>query len=78
MQNGPTPLVSFWLALSLIAVVAAVGVWDCCVLFVMQRTCTVSAVIRWWSREYPIIAVAVGALVGHIFWGPPPGPPPGR
>ena len=78
MQNGPTPLVSFYLAIALIVVVVAVGTWDCYVLFVLQRTCTVSAVVRWWAREYPIIAVAVGILIGHVFWGPPAGAPPGR
>lgn len=29
---------------------------------------TLTAYLRTWATQYPMLAVMVGALVGHLFW----------
>jgi hypothetical protein len=40
---------------------AAVRLWG--------EPATLSRVLTDWSREWPVIAFALGVVVGHVFWG---------
>lgn len=58
----------FTLAILLLGAVAIVYVWDAYTLTIGQPGHTVSAIIKEWSKEQPILAFAFGVLIGHIFW----------
>lgn len=40
--------------------VLALGIWG--------KTATISVVTYSWARRYPVIAFALGFVMGHIFW----------
>ena len=33
---------------------------------------TVSRIVLYWAKEYPIIPFAVGVVIGHLFWAQTP------
>jgi hypothetical protein len=58
-----------------LAVVLATGaVADACLYYVHGWTGTFSFLVLRQSRRYPIIALLIGVLIGHLFW-PQPEPP---
>lgn len=63
MQN-----VAFYLALWLMLHLVMVGIWDVWCLTTDHAGYTVSSVIRVWSSAFPILTLAVGMLLGHLFW----------
>lgn len=56
------------LALALIAILAAVAVWDVYCAAIGQPENTVSATVQSWARDHVMLGVAVGIVIGHIFW----------
>lgn len=57
----------YWIAGSLLAVCFGAGVWDVVAIAKGSRE-TVSSVLHEWSLLYPVLPLAVGLLLGHIFW----------
>lgn len=53
-------------AVVLIVVLAVAGVVD--VVALATDRPTVSGVISGWSKAFPMLAVSVGVLIGHLFW----------
>lgn len=62
---GNLPL---FLALSLLAVALICGLLDTLIVFGKLPMPTVSQIIQGWATEQPIIGVAIGVLIGHLFW----------
>ncbi len=56
------------LALLFLAVTAVVSVWDIIAFALGHGEETVSDIIGRWSREFPMLGVAIGVLIGHLFW----------
>lgn len=56
------------LALAFIAVVACIAVWDVWCAAKGTPDDTVSATLQSWAQQHSMLAVAVGAVIGHIFW----------
>lgn len=56
------------LALLLLLAVFLSGVWDLIVVAKGHPEDTVSVTLHQWSLLYPILPLAVGIIVGHIFW----------
>lgn len=48
-------------------VLAAVA-WELYAFYRFGEEATISTVMLRWASDNPIIAVAVGVLIGHIFW----------
>lgn len=53
-------------AVLMLAAVCLTGVVDIYATWSNQET--VSQVISNWSREFPVLPLAVGLLMGHLFW----------
>lgn len=58
----------YWLAASLLVIVLLAGVWDIWVTASGTPEETVSAVLHQWSLAYPVLPLALGIILGHIFW----------
>lgn len=56
------------LAVSLLVVSLAVGVWDVFALFYGDGLPTVSEVVYGWGQKFPPFVAAVFFLLGHLFW----------
>lgn len=65
MANGWTPII---LALVLLALLTAIGVYDVLVSYRVIPGCTVSSVIHDWSQQFPVMPFAIGLLIGHLLW----------
>lgn len=54
-----------------VIVVAAVLLilYDLAALRLWGEPATLSRIVMDWSREWPIIAFALGVIAGHVFWG---------
>lgn len=52
----------------IVGALALAGLWDVYAICAEPQRETVSAVLRQWSRAFPPAAVAVGILIGHLFW----------
>ena len=63
--NGHAPLL---LALVLLGTIAAAGAWDVYAAFALDYHSTVSHIFQTWSIQFPILPLAVGTLLGHLFW----------
>jgi hypothetical protein len=61
--------------IALAAILVAGAVADACLYYVHGWTGTFSFLVLRQSRRYPIIALLIGVLIGHLFW-PQPEPPP--
>lgn len=59
---------AFWGAWVLLAGLVAIGVFDLIALFSRGEILSISSVIRGWASEYPIVSVAIGVIVGHLFF----------
>lgn len=57
-----------WIALWLVINLGAVGVYDIVAFFFMRAEDTVSWWLQSWFQSFPVLAVAVGILVGHLAW----------
>lgn len=58
----------FWLSVLFLVVIVAIYIWDAYVLATGRPGESVSVVIRDWTEHQPMLAFAVGVLVGHVFW----------
>lgn len=58
----------FSLALCLLTIMLVVGIWDIYAYAVSRPDATVSAIIGQWGHEFPMLSVAIGVLIGHLFW----------
>ncbi len=52
----------------ILILVIVIVVWDVSVLWLGRPDATISAVIYQLSKENPIIAFALGVIIGHLFW----------
>jgi hypothetical protein len=57
------------LCLALLASAAAVGVWDTYATYGPGQEYTVSALVTAWARQWPVLPLLLGVLLGHLFWG---------
>jgi len=60
----PSMLIALWL----LGNVLLVGVYDVYAIFHLTQEETVSFWVQRWFRELPVLAVAVGIVIGHIAW----------
>lgn len=67
-ENSSDTVVAYFLALSLVAIVAGIAVWDIYAAFAHTPTTSVSDVFYSWSRSFPPLVLAVGMILGHILW----------
>ena len=54
--------------LILLGLVIVVAFWDAAVLIMGRPEATISAVLLQITKENPLIAFALGVVVGHLFW----------
>jgi len=59
---------AFFIALWLIGNMFAVGLYDVFATFFLQEKQTVSFWMQAWLREFPILGVAIGIVIGHLAW----------
>lgn len=55
------------IAIGVLVVLAAVGIWDIYVMAKGEPDDTVSSLLRSWSRVSTILPFVVGLILGHIF-----------
>jgi hypothetical protein len=68
MTNQQVQAVSWIAVWTLIAVLVAVGVIDLVLVRYQPNQGTVSSTIWQLARDYPVVAFAIGVLVGHLLW----------
>lgn len=56
------------LAIALIILAALIGAWDVIQVSKKHPEYTVSNVLQGWSKDYPILPLTLGVILGHIFW----------
>ena len=56
------------MAMSLLVIIFLAGAWDVYVTFSGYPDATVSDIVQSWGMSYPILPLAVGVLLGHLFW----------
>lgn len=56
------------LALMFILVNLAVAIWDLYVQAIGKPTDTVSYVFQQWGRDWPVLPLLIGVVIGHVFW----------
>ena len=61
---NPGLLVSFWLLGNLFLV----GVYDLYSFFFLPPGNSVSFFFQKWMQEFPVLAVCLGILIGHLAW----------
>jgi hypothetical protein len=52
----------------LVILLLSVQVWDVVAVLCYGREATISNVLQGWSRQYPILTLAIGIVLGHLFW----------
>jgi hypothetical protein len=57
-----------FIAAFLVVVLFVVVIYDTIAIMSGGRYNTVSSVVMDWSETYPIIPLAAGILLGHLFW----------
>lgn len=67
MENGQLSQLGLWLGLAFLTVGLAVGAWDIICMAKGLEEATVSAFTRRWARQWPLIPLAVGMLIDHLF-----------
>jgi hypothetical protein len=55
-------------ALFLVFVILAVGAFDVAMALFVGREATVSIVVQRWSQSFPGLVLALGYVLGHLFW----------
>jgi hypothetical protein len=63
-------VMAWWLVLQL----ALIGIWDVYCYLADVPTATVTAVVQGWVKDIPMLAIAIGVILGHLFF--PTRPPP--
>jgi uncharacterized membrane protein SirB2 len=58
----------FVIAAWLLANVIAVGVYDVVAFFFLDYTDTVSYWLQSWFMSFPVLALAIGIVIGHLAW----------
>jgi len=58
----------FWIALALIALLAVTGAFDVWATFAQPAGATVSAHLQSWAVQFPVLPLAIGIIIGHLFW----------
>ncbi len=56
--------IALWLLLNCLAV----GVYDVVAFFFLRPEDTVSFWLQAWMQRFPVLAVGLGVLVGHLAW----------
>ena len=56
--------IATWLLVNLVLV----GAWDVYAIFFLGPDETVSFWLQSWMRQFPVLGVAVGILIGHLAW----------
>lgn len=67
-ENHGLAKVSLCLGAAIYVVIFFVLLWDVWVTTLGRENETVSAIVSGWSRRYPVVTLAVGVVLGHIFW----------
>lgn len=62
------PLPPLLLAVAFLAALLFIAVWDVYAAFGAGNTQTVSAILYQWGREWPVLTLLVGLVIGHLFW----------
>lgn len=55
-------------AIILLTVIGLIGVYDAVAIMSSGRLATASSVVIDWASRYPVIAVLVGMILGHLFF----------
>lgn len=58
----------YFLAIALLVIMMLSGIWDVYAIAVNHPLDTVSRVLQDWSLKYPVLPMALGIILGHIFW----------
>lgn len=59
----------FWIAIWLVVNLGAVGIYDVVVYWCLQASEeSVSYWLQTWMRDWPMLGVAVGIIIGHLAW----------
>ncbi len=61
---GPNALV----AILLLTLLIFVGVYDAVAVLFYGHSYTISWVVKSWARNFPILTVLIGMVLGHLFW----------
>ena len=51
-----------------IVIVFAIAVFDVYIIFKKGKGEAISAYIIRWSKDYPMLTLGFGILIGHLFW----------
>ena len=57
-----------YVAVLLVAILVTVGVYDVAAIFSGGELGTVSEVVLAWSQRWPVIPLAAGIVIGHLFF----------
>lgn len=57
-----------YVAAWIMANLMAVGVYDVAAYFCLDRTQSVSFWLQRWFSEWPMLAVGLGVIIGHLCW----------
>jgi len=57
-----------WIGVWLIVNLTLVALWDLHQSTTGANEATVSAVLRGWSKAWPVLPAAIGFLMGHLLW----------
>lgn len=68
MYDHVVDVTSLILALTAVVLLAIIGAWDVWVAFGPSEGRTVSSIIYAWGQQFPPLVLAVGLLLGHLFW----------
>lgn len=58
----------YLLAVAILVVLLLAAVWDIAAGYRGQAAETVSSVLQAWSIAWPVLPLAVGVILGHVFW----------
>lgn len=56
------------LALIFLAICTGIAVWDIYCAAVGKPSDTVSSIMQEWVKQHAMLGVAIGTIIGHIFW----------
>jgi hypothetical protein len=57
-----------WTEAFLLIWIIAAGAWDLFAGLKWGRQATISLVMGQWAHDWPIVALALGVILGHVFW----------
>lgn len=69
MSNEQSTLVGFSIAIFFMAVIAIIALFDAWAIFSGAHCWTVSDWLQHWSASSPLIPLAIGLVIGHLFFG---------